>query len=226
MKYIKQFESNVPGAYDDLLKFRNDFKDKLYNVNSIDMDEIKEVILPLLDEIGEHKYITTEYLTNEYHDIQINDSDDIENIRFSLRRLNDFLKNKGLEDVRGGWRVVFQVNGGKVEEDGRFEKSRPEIQKEFEFVKKRLNSIGYFANMKIVNKTMKLDNEWSEWYIIDIEIWLEDFKTFDIEMPYHSKIPNIIIKDFDTFVRNKKLTEEDTEQLINMINKVRDSNNK
>jgi hypothetical protein len=56
--------------------------------------------------------------------------------------------------------------------------------------------------MKIINKTMKLDNEWSEWYIIDIEIWLEDFESFDIEMPYHSKIPNIIIKDFDTWQEN------------------------
>ena len=224
MKYIKQFESNVPGAYDDLLKFRNDFKDKLYNVNSIDMDEIKEVILPLLDEIGEHKYITTEYLTNEYKDIQINDSYDIENIRFDLKRLNNFLKDKGLENVNAGWKIIFQINGGKVEEDGRFEKSRPKIQKEFEYVKKRLNSMGYFTNMKIVNKTMKLGDEWGDFYIIDIEIWLEDFKTFDIEMSYHSKIPNIIIKDFDAFVRNKKLTEEDTEQLINMINKVRDSN--
>ena len=224
MKYIKHFESNVPSTYNDLIKFRNDFKDKLYAVNSIDMSEIKEVILPLLDEIGEHEYTTTEYLTNEYVDIQINDiSDEFQN-EYLINKLSKFLKDKGLENVRAGWKVVFQINGGKVEEDGRFEKSRPEIQKEFEYIKKRLNSIGYFTNMKIVNKTMKLYNEWSEWYIIDIEIWLEDFESFDIEMPYHSKIPNIIIKDFDTFVRNKKLTEEDTEQLINMINKIRDSN--
>jgi len=226
MKYIKHFESNVPNDYDELIKFRNEFKDKLYAVNSIDMGEIKEVILPLLDEIGEHEYTTTEYLTNEYVDIQINDSEDIDDTRFNLKKMNKFLIDKGLENVRAGWKVVFQINGGKVIDDSdeiSLDKNE-NIKKEFNYVKNRLYSMGYLCELKIKKSTMKIDGDWGDWNVIDIIISLIDFEPFDIEMSYHSKIPKNIIKDFDTFVRNKKLTEEDTEQLINMINKVRNSN--